>query len=195
VAAQRRGGTGIRGGGRAADPHAQAVEFIGAQAKAGKPFFLYMPLNSPHTPIVPTKEWQGRSGLGAYGDFVMETDWAVGEVVAALEKDGIAGNTLLILTSDYGCSPAAGIPALEKEGHFPSELRRGHKTDIFDGKIRCRWSQHARDAAEKRCCHRDSQERQRTYRRDGELEGTHETLQPSLSLPAAAWRRKGVERQ
>ena len=111
----------------------KAVEHIGAQAKAGQPFFLYLPLNSPHTPIVPTKEWQGKSGLGAYGDFVMETDWAVGEVVAALEKNGIEGNTLVILTSDNGCSPAAGIPALEQQGHFPSELRRGHKADIWDG--------------------------------------------------------------
>ena len=111
----------------------KAVEHIGARAKAGKPFFLYLPLNSPHTPIVPTKEWQGKSGLGAYGDFVMETDWALGEVVASLEKNGIAGNTLVILTSDNGCSPAAGIPALEKRGHFPSELRRGHKADIWDG--------------------------------------------------------------
>ena len=63
----------------------------------------------------------------------METDSAVGEVIAALEKNGIAGNTLVILTSDNGCSPAAGIPALERQGHFPSELRRGHKADIFDG--------------------------------------------------------------
>ncbi len=111
----------------------KAVEHIGAQAKAGQPFFLYMPLNSPHTPIVPSKEWQGKSGLGAYGDFVMETDWALGEVVAALEKNGIAGNTLLILTSDNGCSPAAGLEDLEKQGHFPSEQRRGYKADIWDG--------------------------------------------------------------
>ena len=75
----------------------KAVEHIDVQAKAGKPFFLYLPLNSPHTPIVPTKQWQGKSGLGAYGDFVMETDWALGEVLASLDKAGVAGNTLVLL--------------------------------------------------------------------------------------------------
>ena len=111
----------------------KAVEHIGAQAKAGKPFFLYLPLNSPHTPIVPTKEWQGKSGLGAYGDFVMETDWALGEVLASLDKAGVAGNTLVFFTSDNGCSKAAGIPQLQSQGHYPSELRRGSKADIWDG--------------------------------------------------------------
>jgi arylsulfatase A len=72
----------------------KAVEFIGERAAAGEPFFLYMPLASPHTPIVPSEEWQGKSGIGSYGDFVMETDWAVGEVLAALEKAGVAKNTL-----------------------------------------------------------------------------------------------------
>ncbi len=111
----------------------KAVEFVTAQAKTGKPFFLYMPLNSPHTPIVPSKEWQGKSGIGDYGDFVMETDWAVGEVIAALEKAGVGDNTLVILTSDNGCSKAARIPVLEKQGHFPSADMRGSKADIFDG--------------------------------------------------------------
>jgi arylsulfatase A len=111
----------------------KAIDYIGKQAKAGHPFFLYLPLNSPHTPLVPTKAWQGKSGLGAYGDFVMETDWAVGEVLAALDRAGVADHTLVIFTSDNGCSPAAGIPALEKQGHFPSEYRRGYKADIFDG--------------------------------------------------------------
>ncbi|MEO6784716.1 MAG: arylsulfatase [Chthoniobacteraceae bacterium] len=111
----------------------KAVEFIGEKAKAGKPFFLYMPLNAPHTPIVPSKEWQGKSELGKYGDFVMETDWAVGEVLAALDKAGVGGNTLVILTSDNGCSKAAGIPALQALGHYPSADMRGSKADIFDG--------------------------------------------------------------
>ena len=52
-----------------------------AASRQGRPFFLYLPLNSPHAPILPTKEWRGKSGLGDYADFVMETDWAVGEVL------------------------------------------------------------------------------------------------------------------
>lgn len=111
----------------------KAAEYIAAQSKETKPFFLYLPLTSPHTPILPTKEWQGKSGLGPYADFVMMTDWAVGEVLAALDKAGIADNTLVMFTSDNGCSPAAKIDELEEKGHFPSELRRGHKADIWDG--------------------------------------------------------------
>jgi arylsulfatase A len=111
----------------------KAVEFIGERAAAGEPFFLYMPLASPHTPIVPSEEWQGKSGIGSYGDFVMETDWAVGEVLAALEKAGVAKNTLVIMTSDNGCSPAAKIPDLQAKKHFPNGDLRGHKADIFDG--------------------------------------------------------------
>jgi arylsulfatase A len=111
----------------------KAVEFIGTQAKSGKPFFLYMPLTSPHTPIVPSKEWQGKSSLGDYGDFVMETDWALGEVLAALDKAGVGKNTLVIFTSDNGCSKAAGIPEMQSKGHYPSADLRGSKADIFDG--------------------------------------------------------------
>ncbi len=111
----------------------KAVEFIDIQAKNDQPFFLYMPLTSPHTPIVPSKEWQGKSSLGSYGDFVMETDWAVGEVLAALEKAGVGDNTLFVLTSDNGCSKAAGIPNLQAQGHYPSGELRGSKADIFDG--------------------------------------------------------------
>jgi arylsulfatase A-like enzyme len=111
----------------------KAVETIARRAEDKKPFFLYLPLASPHTPIVPTKEWQGKSGLGNYGDFVMETDWALGQVMAALDQAGIADQTLLIFTSDNGCSPAANVKGLEKQGHFPSADSRGYKADIWDG--------------------------------------------------------------
>jgi arylsulfatase A-like enzyme len=63
----------------------------------------------------------------------METDWAVGEVLAALDQSGVGGNTLVILTSDNGCSKAAGIPKLQEQGHYPSADMRGSKADIFDG--------------------------------------------------------------
>ncbi len=108
----------------------KAVEFIG---KAKSPFFLYLPLNSPHTPIVPSKEWQGKSGLNDYGDFVMQTDATLGAVMKALDKTGVADKTLLIFTSDNGCSPSANTKFLEERGHFASEQRRGYKADIFDG--------------------------------------------------------------
>ncbi len=114
----------------------KAVAYIGeraAEAKVGRPFFLYLPLNAPHTPIVPTKEWQGKSGLNPYADFVMQTDASVGAVLAALERSGVAGNTLVIFTSDNGCSPEAKFPELLAKGHNPSAQFRGTKADIFDG--------------------------------------------------------------
>lgn len=110
-----------------------ASGYIHERARDGKPFFLYLALNSPHTPIVPAAEWKGKSTLGDYGDYVMETDWAAGQVVDAVSKAGIADNTLIIFTSDNGCSPEAGVDHLEDQGHFPSELRRGYKADIWDG--------------------------------------------------------------
>lgn len=111
----------------------RATEYIAEQAKRAQPFLLYFPLNAPHTPIVPTTEWQGKSGLSDYGDFVMETDWAVGEVFAALDKAGVANDTLVFFTSDNGCAPYIGVTDLEANGHFPSEFRRGYKSDIWDG--------------------------------------------------------------
>jgi arylsulfatase A-like enzyme len=107
--------------------------YIAARAKSDKPFFLYLPLTSPHTPIVPSKKWQGKSSLGKYGDFLMETDWVVGEVLAELDQQKLADNTIVIFTADNGCSPAAKIPALVKKGHKPNAHWRGHKADIFEG--------------------------------------------------------------
>ncbi len=114
----------------------KAVAYVNEHAedaKSGKPFFLYMPLGSPHAPIVPSKQWQGKSGLGKYGDFVMQTDGSVGEVVAAIDENGLADNTLLIFSCDNGTSKVANIPALQKQGHFPSANLRGSKADIWDG--------------------------------------------------------------
>jgi len=57
----------------------KAVKYIGDKSKTGKPFFLYFTLPSPHTPIVPSAAFKGKSGVTDYGDYVEETDWAVGE--------------------------------------------------------------------------------------------------------------------
>ena len=109
------------------------IKQYAADARAGKPFFLYVPLNSPHTPIAPTPEWLGRSGLNPYADFVMETDACIGQMCDALQECGLADNTLLFVTSDNGCSPQADFPALAAKGHNPSSILRGHKADIWDG--------------------------------------------------------------
>ncbi len=111
----------------------QSVNYINQRAKEDKPFFLYLPLTSPHTPIVPSEKWKGKSELGKYGDFLMETDWVVGEVLKALDKHKLNENTLVIFSTDNGCSPAARIPDLIAKGHSPNGDLRGHKADIYDG--------------------------------------------------------------
>lgn len=133
----------------------KAVSFISMNAtaaKAGKPFFLYFPLNAPHAPILPSADWQGKSGISAYADFVMEVDWTVGQVMAALERNGLADDTLLIFTSDNGCSPVANFKELAAHGHDPSYVFRGAKADIFEGGHRIpfvvRWPGHVQPARE-----------------------------------------------
>ena len=111
----------------------ESVEYIESRKGSTKPFFLYVPLGSPHTPIVPTPEWEGMSGLGPYGDFVMQTDHVIGEIQKALVKIDQAEGTLIIFTSDNGCSKAAGIPTLAKQGHKVSAHLRGSKADLWDG--------------------------------------------------------------
>jgi arylsulfatase A-like enzyme len=82
---------------------------------------------------VPAPEWQGKSGLGDYADFVMQTDASVGALLASLDKAGVASDTLVIFTSDNGCSPHAGTEKLEAQGHFASAQFRGYKSDIWEG--------------------------------------------------------------
>jgi arylsulfatase A-like enzyme len=109
------------------------VERQAAGARQGKPFFLYWPLASPHTPIAPLADWRDKSGLNYYADFVMQTDQAVGQLLETLDRLGLAENTLVVLTSDNGCSPQADFPALLAKGHNPSARFRGHKADIYEG--------------------------------------------------------------
>lgn len=98
-----------------------------------EPFFIYFPLNAPHTPILPTKKFQGASGTNAYGDFVLMCDDIVGQIRDKLRQVGIEENTLIIFTSDNGCSPMANYGELAQYGHNPSYIFRGHKADIYEG--------------------------------------------------------------
>lgn len=111
----------------------RATGFITRSAKEAQPFFLYLPLTAPHTPIAVSAEWRGKSGLNAYADFVMETDDVVGRVLAALEASGVADRTLVLFTSDNGCAPNANPKELEAKGHFPSGPLRGYKADAWEG--------------------------------------------------------------
>ncbi|WP_167609230.1 sulfatase family protein [Maribellus sediminis] len=112
----------------------KTIAFIDRSAKDNQPFFIYMALPAPHTPILPSPEFQGKSGLdNPYGDFVMMVDDVVGKVKKALEENGVAENTIIIFTSDNGCSPQADFEQLATKGHDPSYVFRGHKADIFEG--------------------------------------------------------------
>lgn len=112
-----------------------AQAYIRESAKEEEPFFLYLALNSPHSPVVPSEAWQGKSGMGKYADFVMETDDVVGKVLQAIKDNGLEENTLVFFTSDNGCSyPVAKGQQLEqKYGHYPSANFRGAKSDIWEG--------------------------------------------------------------
>lgn len=112
----------------------RAVKYIFNKSKSSKPFFLYFALDSPHIPLVPSKRWRGKSGdLGRYGDYVMETDWAIGQVLNAIHNAGISNNTVVFFASDNGCASYIDLRRLLSHGHYPSAQFRGYKTDIWDG--------------------------------------------------------------
>ena len=118
----------------------KAVAYIDKHAgnSTNSPFFMYFALPAPHCPIAPADFVKGRSQAGGYGDYVVEVDWTVGEVVKALKHNGIAENTLIMVTSDNG-SPGrtkikrAPYSIIEVYGHYPSGNLRGIKADIWDG--------------------------------------------------------------
>ncbi|SFU03369.1 Arylsulfatase A [Algoriphagus locisalis] len=111
----------------------RSIHYIEEKSQDDKPFFLYLALPSPHTPILPPAEWQGKSGVAPFGDFIMMIDDYVGQVNAAIKNAGIEENTLIIFTSDNGGSPAAGLDVMQAAGHFSSYIYRGHKADIYEG--------------------------------------------------------------
>jgi len=111
----------------------KAVGYIIAASKKREPFFLYFPITGPHTPIAPAKEFQGKSGLNTYADFVIQIDHLVGQIVQTLEQNQLSDNTILVFTSDNGCSPQADFPFLTGKEHSPSYIFRGQKSDLFEG--------------------------------------------------------------
>ncbi len=111
----------------------KASSWITEQSKQDKPFFLYLPLTSPHTPIAPSKAFQGKSGISAYGDFILETDWVVGQVMQVLKESGQAENTLLIFSTDNGTSPQANFEELESKGVDLRHNFKGEKRQIHEG--------------------------------------------------------------
>lgn len=124
----------------------RVLELVDEYAKDDQPFFLYYPTLAVHSPLAPSEEFVGKSEIGPYGDFVLQLDDFLGKLMAKLEENGISDNTILIFTSDNGCSTIVDIPALQALGHSPSFHFRGAKADIWDGGHRIpfmvRWPQH-----------------------------------------------------
>jgi len=115
-----------------------AVQWIDDTAKTNRPFFLYLPFTSPHYPVVPATEFIGKSQAGAYGDFVYQTDWSIGEVLDALKRSGVADNTLVIVTSDNGPEVTGEVnpgvyDRVQQFGHRSSGELRGAKRDAWEG--------------------------------------------------------------
>ncbi len=113
----------------------KAVEYIDASAedaRNGRPFFLYLPLTSPHLPHCTHPDFQGRSNCGNYGDFMEETDFRVGQVLEALANNGLEKNTLVIFTSDNGAE-SNYVYQRDTYGHYSCMNFKGGKRDIYEG--------------------------------------------------------------
>ena len=108
----------------------KAVKWIGKQSK---PFFLYLATTHIHHPFTPAKRFQDTSECGPYGDFIHELDWMVGEVMKALEKKGVADNTVVIFTSDNGGMFNVGGQDAWDKGHTLNGALLGFKFGAWEG--------------------------------------------------------------
>lgn len=110
----------------------RAVAWLDAQKGSDQPFFFYFPFTSPHAPIVPTAEFQGKSSAGGYGDYVVQTDATVGQVLEALDRNGLSENTIVIFSADNGPETYA-YPRIRNFEHQSMGELRGLKRDIWEG--------------------------------------------------------------
>ncbi len=116
---------------------ARAVDFI--RSHADEPFFLYFAANDIHVPRFPHERFRGTSGMGLRGDAIVQFDWSVGRLIAALRECGVLENTLVILTSDNGPVVDDGYADGAEEalgGHSPTGSLRGGKYSAFEGGAR-----------------------------------------------------------
>lgn len=101
-------------------------------SEQGKPFFLYLPYTSPHYPVCPLPEFQGQGEAGAYGEFVIETDYHVGRILDFLKAEGLDENTLIVYTSDNG-PEKSWTSRLEETGHDSRGGYRMGKRSVYEG--------------------------------------------------------------
>lgn len=111
----------------------KTVSYIKENANKEKPFFIYLPLPSPHSPVLPIAPWKGKSGINDYADFVMMVDDLMGDIFKTIKDQGIEENTMIVFTSDNGCSGTANLPLLKKKNHSPSYIYSGFKGSYLEG--------------------------------------------------------------
>ena len=103
----------------------KALQYLEQRSREEAPLFLYFPTCPPHTPIVPAPEFIGRSGVpgkeSLYGDWVLQGDFMLGQLLDALDRLGLAKNTLVIATGDNGAA------------HRPYPPLRAAKSSIYEG--------------------------------------------------------------
>lgn len=120
----------------------RSVDFINRNKE--NPFFLYVPHPQPHVPLFVSDKFKGKSNRGKYGDVIMELDWSVGEIIKAVERNGLTEKTIVIFTSDngpwlaYGNHSGSALPFREGKGtgweggqrepfiiKYPKEIKAG----------------------------------------------------------------------
>jgi arylsulfatase A len=99
----------------------------------GKPFFLYHAAQAVHLPSFAAPQFKGATQSGPHGDFIHQLDWITGELLATLEKLGIADNTLVIFTSDNGPEVTSVVHMRADYGHDGARPLRGMKRDSWEG--------------------------------------------------------------
>ncbi|MDF1800143.1 MAG: arylsulfatase [Planctomycetota bacterium] len=136
----------------------RAMQYVIDRKAAGGPFFLYMPLNAPHHPVVPPTGGVPADpsvGMGAYTydpsydsyeNFIRMVDWVVGELLDTIEEQGLAGDTIFVFTTDNGVSTNYTDNDLISPGFIQGQLLRGRKADAYEGGHRVpllvRWDGH-----------------------------------------------------
>ena len=136
----------------------RAVQYLRDRGTNPQPFFLYLPLGAPHSPIVPPvggvpadpsiglSAYTYNGNLNSYENFVRLVDWTVGEVIDTLEDSGLAGETIIIFTTDKGVATNFGTSDQITPGFVDGQLIRGRKSDVWEGGHRipfiARWDGH-----------------------------------------------------
>ncbi len=132
---------GVEGGTKAMYDHEDLANMITGRAvswiqdvSTDKPFFLYLAHRNIHGPMIPDPQFKGKSEIGKRGDFLLEFDHSIGQVLDALDQKGLTENTIILFASDNG-GIARHEPTdyAEDHGHFVNGPLRGQKTSVYEG--------------------------------------------------------------